>query len=94
MLIQPDSSKTAHPLFIHIIRRLSQLYFPRFYIVQLCSVYMMLPAASESDCQMFTNTPLPDTDTTGQQAAAHLRLIEVHDCEPDEPTICISIHVT
>jgi hypothetical protein len=54
----------------------------------------MLPAASENNCQIFTYTPLPDTDTTGQQAAAHIRLIEVHDCEPDDLVIRVSIHVT
>jgi hypothetical protein len=54
---------------------------------------MMLPAASESNCQLFTYTPLPDTDTTVQWEPPHIRLIEVHDCEPDDPAIRVSIHI-
>lgn len=54
----------------------------------------MLPAASESNPPMFTYTPLPDTDTKGQRAPPHIRLIRVHDCDPDDPAIRISILVT
>jgi hypothetical protein len=55
---------------------------------------MMLPAESESNCQLFAYTPLPDTDTTVQWEPPHIRLIEVHDCDPDDPTIRVSIYVT
>lgn len=51
-------------------------------------------AAPESSCQLFTYTPLPDTDTTGERAPSYIRLIEVHEGEPHDPTIRVSIHVT
>jgi hypothetical protein len=49
----------------------------------------MPPPAGNS--HIFTYKPLPDTGATGQ-TAPHIRLVEVHDRAPDDPTIRLSIH--